>query len=114
MFKDHETTYVVASVCIVWFFTLLLAGYEIGFNTSDSRLQTTVAIAYGAGAATGMTLLTIGTFEVIMVLAKRRDKRLEEEALEKGRENERQLWKAWYKSLPEDVREKTPPPPSDE
>ena len=122
MFKDHETIYVVASVLSLWLFTGLLTWYEIDYNTSDSPLQTAVAIAYGVGAAVGLTLLAIGTFEVVMVLAKRRDERLTKEAEEKGREEGRQkaqeelsTWyqalQAWYDSLPEDIQKKTPLPP---
>ena len=111
MFKDHETAYVVASVSLAWIFTILLATYEIGFNTADSELEATVAIAYGVAAAAGLTLLTIGTFEVIMVLARRREKRLLEQARREAQEEEAKRWKAWYESLPDEVKKNQPPPP---
>ena len=115
MFKDHETAYVVASVSLAWIFTVLLAAYEVGIKTSDSKLETTVAAAYGVAAAVGITLLTVGTFEVIMVLARRREKRLVEQAREEGRrealEEAEKRWKAWYESLPDEVKKNQPPPP---
>ena len=111
MFKDHETAYVVASVGLAWIFTILLAAYEIGFNTKDTNLETTVAIAYGVAAAAGLTLLTVGTFEVIMVLARRREKRLLEQARREAQEEEAKRWKAWYDSLPDEVKKTQPPPP---
>ena len=110
MFKDPETAYVFASVCLAWIFTILLATYEIGLNTSDSKLETTVAIAYGVAAAVGITLLTVGTYEVIMVLARRREQRLLEQARHE-REELQKRWKAWYERLPEEVRKNQPPPP---
>ena len=111
MFKDHETAYVVASVSLAWIFTILLAAYEIGFNTADSKLETTVAIAYGVAAAAGLTLLAVGTFEMIMVLARRREQRLLEQARRELEEVEKR-WKAWYDSLPDEVKKNQPPPPN--
>ena len=111
MFKDHETAYVVASVSLAWIFTVLLAAYEVGIKTSDSKLETTVAAAYGVAAAVGITLLTVGTFEVIMVLARRREKRLVEQARREAQEEESKKWKAWYESLPDEVKKNQPPPP---
>ncbi len=111
VFKDHETAYVVASVSLARIFTILLAAYEIGFNTTDTNLETTVAIAYGVAAAAGLTLLTVGTFEVIMVLARRREKRLLEQARREAQEEEAKRWKAWYDSLPDEVKKTQPPPP---
>ena len=122
MFRDHETTYVVVSVCLVWVFTILLAVYEIGFKTSDSWSQTVVAMAYSVGAAVGLTLLTIGTTEVVMLLTKIRDKKVAKAALEEGRQQGLQeaqekidgfleALKIWYDKLPDDIREKTPAPP---
>ncbi len=115
MFKDHETAYVVASVSVAWVFTFLLSAYEIGIKTTDTGLETTVAVAYGVAAAVGLTLLAVGTFEVIMVLARRREKRLLEQAKEEGRREARQeeaeRWKTWYDSLPDDVKKNQPPPP---
>ena len=115
MFKDHETAYVVASVSVAWIFTVLLSAYEIGIKTTDTKLETAVAVAYGVAAAVGLTLLAVGTFEVIMVLARRREKRLLEQDKEEGRrealaESEKR-WKAWYYGLPEEVRKNQPPPP---
>ena len=126
MFRDHETAYVIASVSLAWLFTLTLVAYEVFVNTADTRMQTAAAAAYGVGDAVGMTLLAVGTWEVIMVLARRREKRLAEQArqegleqgLEQGRreaaqESERR-WKAWYDDLPQEVRDRQPPPPSSE
>ena len=111
MFKDHETIYVAASVSLLWLFTLALAAYEIGLNRADSGLETVVAISYGVGAAVGLTLLTVGTFEVIMVLAKRLEKRLMEQARQEAKEEVEKRWKAWYESLPEEIKKNQPPPP---
>lgn len=111
VFKDHETAYVVASVSLAWVFTILLAAYEIGFNTTGTNLETTVAIAYGVAAAAGLTLLTVGTFEVVMVIARRREQRLLEQA-RREREEVEKRWKAWYDSLPDEVKKTQPPPPN--
>ena len=116
MFKDHETAYVVASVSVAWLITILLSAYEIGIKTTDTRLETTVAVAYSVAAAVGITLLAVGTFEVVMVLARRREQRLLEQAEEARREKEavEKRWKTWYDSLPEEVRKNQPPPPEQE
>ena len=112
MFKDHETAYVVASVSVAWLFTVLLSVYEIGIKTTDTKLETTVAVAYGVAAAVGLTLLTVGTFEVIMVLAKRLEKRLMEQARKEAKEEVEKQWAAWYASLPDEVKKNYPPPPA--
>ena len=122
MFKDHETAYVIASVSLAWLFTLTLVAYEVFVNTADTRMQTAAAAAYGVGDAVGMTLLAVGTWEVIMVLARRREKRLAEQARQEGLEQGRReaaqesemRWKAWYDNLPQEVRDRQPPPPSSE
>ena len=114
MFKDHETAYVAASVSLLWLFTLALAAYEIGFNDSESVLETVVAIAYGVEAAVGLTLLTVGSFEVVMVLARRREKRLVEQARREAKEAVQKRWKAWYQSLPDEVKNTQPPLPDHE
>ena len=111
MFKDHETAYVTASVSLLWLYTIALAAYEIGFNRTDSDLETAVAVAYGVGAAVGLTLLTVGTFEIIMVLAKRFEKRLLERVRREAKEEANKRWKAWYEGLPDEVKKTQPPPP---
>lgn len=110
VFRDHETSYVVASVSVAWISTVLLLAYEIGIKTTDTKLETTVAVAYGVAAAVGLTLLTVGTFEVIMVLARRREQRLLEQARREKEEVEKR-WKAWYDGLPDEVKKNQPPPP---
>ena len=128
MFRDYEIRYVVASVALAWLITILLASYEIFINRSDTGLQTAVASAVGMAVATGITLLLVATWEVIMVLVRRLNERRLAEAEKKGREeglktaSKRLLaydksWQDWYNNLPQEVKDQQPPrpaPPQDE
>ena len=53
-----------------------------------------------------------------MVLARRREKRLLEQAKEEGRrealQESEKRWKTWYDSLPEEIKKNQPPPPEKE
>ena len=111
MFRDYEIKYVAISVCLAWIIAILLGSYEIFINRSDSGLQTVVAVAFGMAAATGITLLLVGTWEVLMVLARRLNERRLAEARKEALLAERQRWQAWYNNLPKEVREQQPPPP---
>ena len=128
MFRDYEIRYVVASVALAWLITILLASYEIFINRSDTGLQTAVASAVGMAVATGITLLLVATWEVIMVLARRLNERRLAEAEKKGREEGLKIaskrllaydksWQDWYNNLPQEVKDQQPPrpaPPQDE
>ena len=111
VFRDYESKYVAISVCLAWIIAILLGSYEIFINRSDSGLQTVVAVAFGMAAATGITLLLVGTWEVLMVLARRLNERRLAEARKEALLAERQRWQAWYNNLPKEVREQQPPPP---
>ena len=128
MFRDYEIRYVVASVALAWLITILLASYEIFINRSDTGLQTAVASAVGMAVATGITLLLVATWEVIMVLVRRLNERRLAEAEKKGREEGLKIaskrllaydksWQDWYNNLPQEVKDQQPPrpaPPQDE
>ena len=124
MFRDHEIRYVVASVALAWLITILLASYEIFINRSDTGLQMAVASAVGMAVATGITLLLVATWEIVMVLARRLNERRLAEANKEGQKTERKRWQAydkswqdWYDSLPQEVKDQQPPrpaPPRDE
>ena len=62
MFRDHETKYLVVSVSLVPVFTLLLASYEMFYKTSDSGLDTVIAIAHGVSAAVAITITLVATW----------------------------------------------------
>ena len=95
MFKDHETAYVVAYVILAWVYTALFSIYEIFLEALNiPGLATTISIGRDMGGAVGMTLLTVGTWEVLMVLAKRWEKRWEERRGEEARQIH-QKWEDW-------------------
>ena len=83
-------------------------------------LETAVASLIGMAAAVGITLLLVGTWEVIMVLARRLNERrladAKKEGKEEGLKTERKRWQTWYASLPDEVKDQQPPPelPQDE
>ena len=117
MFRDDEVKYVVASVVSAWIIATLVGYYEIFINRADSVPATVVAVMIGAAGATGFTLLLIGTWEVLSMLARRMNERRLAEAREEGREEERkrleeerERLREWYANLPAEVKEKLPPP----
>ena len=84
MFRDDEAKYVVASVAVAWIIAILIGCYEIFINRADSVPATVVAVIIGAAGATGFTLLLIGTWEVLSMLARRINERRLDEAREEG------------------------------
>ena len=121
MFRDDEIKYVVASVVLAWMIATLVGCYEIFINRTDSVPATAVAVMIGAASATGFTLLLVGTWEVFSMLARRINERrlaeAREEGMEKGREaerkrleDERQRLREWYANLPQEFRDRLPPP----
>ena len=91
MFKDHETAYVIASVILAWIYTALFTIYEVFLvDVNIPGLATTVSIGRDMGGAVGLTLMTIGTREVVMVIAKRWAERRREEARQL-----QQRWEDW-------------------
>ena len=114
MFRDDEIKYVVASVVLAWTIAILVGCYEIFINRADSVPATVVAVMIGAAGATGFTLLLVGTWEVFSMLARRiNERRLEEarqEGREEAREEERRRLREWYANLPQEVKDRLPPP----
>ena len=68
----------------------MAAWYEIDYRDQDSLVETIVSIIRWTGSALALTILTLGSVEVVMVLAARyRARRYEEarqEGLKQGRE----------------------------
>ena len=114
MFRDYEVKYVVASVVAAWILTILVGYYEVFINRADSVPATVVAVIIGAAGATGFTLLLVGTWEVLSMLARRINERRLAEAREEGREENQKKWRDWYVNLPKEVRDQQPPPPGEE
>ena len=94
-----------------------------------------MAALVGIAIAAGVTLLVVGTVEVIMVLYRRVNKRLlanarqeghqeghregrkeghqegHQEGRQEGRQEERRRVREWYASLPKEIRDQIAPPP---
>ena len=111
MFRDYEIRYVAASVLVAWTLSALLGAYEIFINTTDTAIETAVAMFLDAAAATGVTVLVVATVEVIMVLYRRVNERLLANAREEGEEKATKRWREWYDSLPKEIRDQLSPPP---
>ena len=95
MFRDHESRYLVLSVVIAQVVIGWVLWYEIAIEDADSLPATITAIGYGVSAAVAIAILTLGTWEVIMVIARR----LREREAERIRQAEEDRWVAWLERM---------------
>ena len=90
MFRDHESTYLIASVALVWLLTGVGVWYEIDYKDIDSPVETVAAILGWVSSAIAVTVLILATVEVAMIFAERYRARRFEEGHEAGREKGRE------------------------
>ena len=103
MFQDHENRYLIVSVGLVLILLMIIAVYEIAFQTDDSPFETILAIGQGISSAVAVAVTGIALWEVCMIFAEKyRARRFEEgrkeghkEGREQGRQNERRAWEQW-------------------
>ena len=84
MFRDNNLVYLVASVAITLFGTLLTVIYEVWFGKETTVFATALAIIKWQGVIVPLAVHIVATSEVMRVIGNR--------MLEKWRENDRERW----------------------
>ena len=115
LFRDHETSYLVASVLLVTAFMAAAVRYEVWHRGSDSPLETAAAVIRWVGPAIALAVAILAYREVIMVFAERYKAKRYKEGREEGRRERDALWEAWLKRRDSALANNQPfeePPPS--
>ena len=115
LFRDHETSYLVASVLLVTAFMAAAVWYEVWHRGSDSPLETAAAVIRWVGPAIALAVAILAYREVIMVFAERYKAKRYKEGREEGRRERDALWEAWLKRRDSALANNQPfdePPPS--
>ena len=89
MFRDNETSYLVASVLLVTAFMPVAIWYEVWYRGSGSPLETAAAVIQWVGPAIALAVAILAYREAIMVFAERYKARRYEEGREEGRKEGR-------------------------
>jgi hypothetical protein len=90
LFRDYESKYLLASVAIALCVVSWTAWYEVVLADRDSLPETITAIGQGISAAVAVAILSLATWEIVMVLARRMVERMREE-----RNKKIQAWEDW-------------------
>ena len=86
--SDGITHHPVVSVVLTNCLSILFALYEILYNTSDTGLETAVAVAQGMAASLAISIIVVSTWEVLLLPSEKyRQKRFnqgKEEGIQEG------------------------------
>lgn len=108
MFRDYEVRYLVLSVVIALGASGWVIWYETAVEDADSLPATITAIGHGISAAVAIAILTLASWEVIMVIARRWQERQEEKhkkEIQEARQEVENEWAAWLERMREAQRE---------
>lgn len=92
MFRDHEAKYLFASVLIALCVVGWTAWYEVAHANRNSFPDTVTAIGQGISASVAVAILSLASWETVMVLARRINERRDQAKLKEGRQQAHQEW----------------------
>ena len=112
LFRDYEAKYLLASVLIALCVVGWTAWYEIAYVDSDSLADTIAAIGNGISVAVAAAILSLASWETLMVIARRINER-RDKAIAEDRDRKWIDWVERKAQADKEGREFTEPSPAD-
>ena len=92
LFRDYEAKYLLASVLIALCVVGWTVWYEVAHVDRASFPDTITAIGQGISASVAVAILSLASWETVMVIARRINERRDRLKVEEGRQQAHQEW----------------------